>query len=230
MNGAADHITEIVAIDGPAGAGKSTVARETARRLNFAFLDTGAMYRAATWWALHKGLDLAAAPAEALAETTRALPLALREEDGRLRVLVDGQDVSSAIRTPDVTRCVFYLDQNPDVRAHLTALQRRFGARRPTVAEGRDMGTVVFPKAKCKIYLDASLEERARRRAADLQAAGTAVDLDTLCRDIAERDRKSMTRAAAPLRQAHDAQRVDTTGRAFEDVVQQIVALAREAM
>ena len=218
----ADHV---VAIDGPAGAGKSTVARRVAERLGYAFLDTGAMYRAATWRAITAGIDLD--DPVAAAELTRAMRLDLNDREGGLQVLVDGQDVSEAIRSPEVTRVTYRLDENPEVRAHLVMLQRAFAAKRPTVAEGRDMGTVVFPNAKCKIFLDASIEERTRRRAAELQAKGLEVDMDLLREEICVRDEKARTRAVAPLRRAEDAILVDTTDLAIDEVVEKIVRLAR---
>jgi cytidylate kinase len=220
--GNAEHV---VAIDGPAGAGKSTVARRVAERLGYAFLDTGAMYRAATWRAITVGVDLD--DPVAAAESTRAMRLELNDREGGLQVLVDGQDVSEAIRSPEVTRVTYKLDENPEVRAHLVMLQRAFAAKRPTVAEGRDMGTVVFPSAKCKIFLDASIEERTRRRAAELQAKGIAVDVDSLREEIRVRDEKARTRAVAPLRRAGDAILVDTTDLAIDEVVDKIVRLAR---
>jgi len=218
----AEHV---VAIDGPAGAGKSTVARRVAERLGYAFLDTGAMYRAATWRAITVGVDLD--DPVAAAESTRAMRLELNDREGGLQVLVDGQDVSEAIRSPEVTRVTYKLDENPEVRAHLVTLQRAFAAQRPTVAEGRDMGTVVFPNAKCKIFLDASIEERTRRRAAELQAKGLEVDMDLLREEIRVRDEKARTRAVAPLRRAEDAILVDTTDLAIDEVVDKIVRLAR---
>ena len=218
----AEHI---VAIDGPAGAGKSTVARRVAERLGYAFLDTGAMYRAATWRAITAGIDLD--DPVAAAESTRAMRLDLNDREGGLQVLVDGQDVSEAIRSPEVTRVTYRLDENPEVRAHLVMLQRAFAAKRPTVAEGRDMGTVVFPNAKCKIFLDASIEERTRRRAAELQAKGLEVDMDLLREEICVRDEKARTRAVAPLRRAGDAILVDTTDLTIDEVVEKIVRLAR---
>lgn len=220
--------SQIVAIDGPAGAGKSTVARHVADALGFAFLDTGAMYRAATLRALRAGIDLD--DPEATAECTRAMDLQVRETDGATRVLVDGQDVTGEIRSPEVTRLIYKLDQNPAVRQHLVELQRAFGRQRPTVAEGRDMGTVVFPGAACKVYLDASLDERTRRRACDLEALGREVDYEALRRELHERDAQSMNREVSPLRRAEDAVLVDTTGMAFEQVVEKLVALARERL
>ncbi len=223
-----DDKTYIVAIDGPAGAGKSTVARRVARRLGYAFLDTGAMYRAATWRALARGVDMDD-PA-ATVESSRAMRLELNERENGLQVVVDGQDVTDAIRSPEVTRVIYKLDENPEVREHLVALQREFAARCPTVAEGRDMGTVVFPEARCKIFLDASLEERTRRRAAELRAKGVAVDMDALREEVRVRDEKTRTRAVAPLRRAEDATLVDTTNLTLDEVVDRIVRLARSRL
>ena len=219
---------EIVAIDGPVGAGKSSVARAVARRLGFAFLDTGAMYRAATWRAVHLGISLD--DPRALSESTRAMELEMREIGDKQEVRVDGHDVTEAIRGKEVTRLIYKLDQNSDVRRRLVDLQRRFGEARPTVAEGRDIGTVVFPKAKCKIYLDASIDVRAQRRAAQLADMGMPCNLEDLRKEIAERDHKTMTRADSPLRQAEDAVRVDTSGLSFDEVVDCLVNLARERL
>ncbi len=220
--------TQIVAIDGPAGAGKSTVARRVAGELGFAFLDTGAMYRAATWRALKHAVDLD--DPQALAASTETMDLVMEETPDGQRVLVDGEDVTRAIRTPDVTRLIFKLDQTSAVRRTLVELQRRFGERQPTVAEGRDIGTVVFPKAKCKIYLDASLECRTQRRAEDLKKAGQPFDLDKLRAEIHERDEKSRNRADSPLRRADDAVPVDTSGMTIDEVVAELARLARERL
>jgi len=220
-------ITDIVAIDGPAGAGKSTVARRAAQQLGYAFLDTGAMYRAATWWAIDQGIDLE--DPEALAEAVGHMPLEIREQDGRQQVIVDRRDVTMDIRSPEVTRRIDKLAALPGVRVHLVARQRAAGARGPTVAEGRDIATVVFPKAKCKIYMTASLDERARRRALDLEAQGRAVDLDALRKEIHARDNESLTRRESPLRRAEDATVLDTTSMKLDQVIDRIVELARAA-
>lgn len=220
--------TQVVAIDGPAGAGKSSAARRAATELGFSFLDTGAMYRAATWWALQQRIDLENAPA--LAEATRGMQLDLVESDKGLQVSVNGTDITAAIRTPEVTRVIYKLDQNSEVRKHLVMLQRQFGERRPTVAEGRDIGTVVFPCAKCKIYMDASIEVRAGRRAKELLAKGLEVNMDNLRKEIQERDHQSMTRQDSPLRPAEDAVHLDTSSLTLEEVVARIVALAREKL
>lgn len=219
---------QIVAIDGPAGAGKSTTAKHVARILGFAFLDTGAMYRAATWWALDQGINLD--DPEALAANTAKMTLAIEETDAGQVVRVNGVDVSDAIRTPAITNLIYKLDQNSSVRTQLVALQRRFGEQQPTVAEGRDIGTVVFPMARCKIFLDASLDARTERRARQLLEKGAPVDREKLRADLHERDEQSRNRADSPLRQADDAVLLDTTTLSFEEAVDEIVSLARKVL
>ncbi len=217
--------TDIVAIDGPAGVGKSSVAREVARRLGYRYLDTGAMYRAATWWALHTGVDLD--DPEAVAEATRNLPLEMREEDGEPRVFAGEHEITDAIRTSEVTRHIGRIDQVPAVREHLVEMQRRIGALGPTVAEGRDMGTVVFPRARVKIFVDASLDARARRRWDQLRQKGIEADYSRIRAEIHERDEQNRNRKLAPLRAAEDAVRVDTTEMSFEEVVEEILRIVR---
>ena len=221
-------ITQIVAIDGPAGAGKSTTARAVAQRLALQFLDTGAMYRAATWFALHNHIDLE--DPEALAANTCAMALDMPEVEGKTRVYVGEHDVTGAIRTPEVTRLIYRLDEVPAVRRRLVELQREIGAQRPTVAEGRDIGTVVFPRACCKIYLVASLDARTHRRALDLESAGHPVDREALRNEIAERDRRAMERADSPLRPAEDAIHLDTSDMTLEAVIDTIAQFARERL
>ncbi|MCK5861648.1 MAG: (d)CMP kinase, partial [Candidatus Hydrogenedentes bacterium] len=210
MNKSSHTGDKIVAIDGPAGAGKSSVSRAVAQALDFAFLDTGAMYRAATWRALQHAGILDGTP-DVLTQSTCGMRLEMKETGSGLRVYVDGEEVTEAIRTPEVTRNIYKLDQVSGVRRCLVELQREFGCRRPTVAEGRDIGTVVFPAARCKIYLDASLSCRAKRRALEMEARGDVVDFQALLEEIRERDQKSMTRADSPLRRAEDALLIDTT-------------------
>jgi cytidylate kinase len=219
-----NSITEIVAIDGPAGAGKSSVARMASAKLRFAFLDTGAMYRAATWRALHHNVDLD--DPDALLESTQAMRLEIDERPDKQHVRVDGIDVTSEIRSRDVTSKIFKLDRSPGVRDIMVDLQRTFGMRRPTLAEGRDIGTIVFPMAKCKIYMDASIQERVRRRANELASNGIEFDPVTLANEIEERDHRDMTRDIAPLRRADDAILLDTTSKSLDEVVDEIVALA----
>lgn len=220
--------SQIVAIDGPAGAGKSTVARAVAKLLGFAFLDTGAMYRAATLRAMRQ--ELPWEDTEALIRCTTAMAYEQKEVDGATRIFLDGEDVSELIRSPEVTRHIFHLDQIPALRRHLVGLQQQFGHEQPTVAEGRDMGTVVFPRALCKIYLDASLECRAERRALEMEARGLTVDRPLLLREIRERDESNMRRAESPLRPADDAVLLDTTTMTPDEVIETIVTLARERL
>lgn len=216
----------IVAIDGPAGAGKSTVARMVARRLGLLFLDTGAMYRAVTWKALKEGLPLD--DASAMTRLTRDTAITLVPGETGDRVLVDGQDVTDAIRTPEVTRNVSQVSAHPGVREVLVERQRELGQGGGVVAEGRDIGTVVFPQAPVKIFLVASPMERARRRAKDLEAKGHTVDLDELAAEIARRDAYDSNRAVSPLKPAEDAVHVDTDNLSVEQVVDTILDIARE--
>jgi CMP/dCMP kinase len=197
----------VIAIDGPAGSGKSTVARAVAELLGWSFLDTGAMYRAVTWEALERGIDVHdAAAVAALAADVRLTTLP--------RVTVNGHDVEDEIRSDGVNVAVSVVAANPEVRASMVERQREIAAAQPlgTVVEGRDITTVVFPHASVKIFLTASLEERARRRGGDEGEAS-----------VARRDEADSTRLASPLRQAEDALVLDTTGRDVEDVAQEIV-------
>jgi cytidylate kinase len=210
----------IVVLDGPAGAGKSSVSKKLARRLGVEFMDTGAMYRAFTWRAMQKGLDLTDVPA--LVKCT---------DEGRLfmtpdRVTMDGIDVTRAIRTPEVTANIFRLSDSGPVRARLNEQQRALAtALGSFVAEGRDLGTVVFPDADVKIYLDASSDVRARRRLLELKKPET--ELAAIKKDIEERDRKDMVRAVAPLKRAEDAVHVDTSELELDAVVDRLEQIVR---
>lgn len=214
----------IVAIDGPAGSGKSTAARGLARRLGFAHLDTGAMYRAATLHALRSGVDLADA------EATAAAVRRARIEVAGDRILLDGEDVSRAIREPTVTAHVYRIAENAAVRADLVERQRALARGRDAVVEGRDIGTVVFPAAELKLYVDASPEERARRRVEELRARGQEADPAAVLRDLVQRDRRDSERAVAPLRRAADAVLIDTTSRDPAAVIDAVERLARERL
>ncbi|MBU6250316.1 MAG: bifunctional pantoate--beta-alanine ligase/(d)CMP kinase [Cyanobacteria bacterium REEB417] len=213
----------IVAIDGPAGAGKSTVTKAFARRLGLVYLDTGAMYRAVTWWVQQQGVD----PSDAAAVAPLLANLELRLEADQ-SVTINGHDVTAAIRSPEVTAQVSTVAAHGCVREALTAQQQAMGQRGGLVAEGRDIGTAVFPDAELKVYLTATVAERARRRAADLRQRGFAVpDLAELEAQIAERDHLDSTRAIAPLQQAADATELVTDGMAIEAVIQALVDLFR---
>jgi cytidylate kinase len=210
----------IVAIDGPSGAGKGTVARAVAARLGYRHIDTGAMYRAVAWKALQEGIDLADEVAVAAIGERAAFDL----DDGL--VAIDGHDVSRAIRTPEIDNAATTVARHPAVRRVLVARQRTYGAGGGVVMEGRDIGTVVFPGADVKIYLDASPEERARRRAADpAHASSKGTQLSEVAIALAERDKSDSTRASSPLAVADDAIVVDTTGVPVESVIERVLAL-----
>jgi CMP/dCMP kinase len=205
----------VVAIDGPAGSGKSTVARAVAKRLGIAYLDTGAMYRSVAFAALNDGVD--PTDGDALAKLANELDIQLAE-----RVVVNGVDATAAIRGPDVTAIVSAVSMHPEVRADMVRRQRQWAAEHGGgVAEGRDIGTVVFPDADVKVFLTASEEERARRRQRDDRAPDVAV----VAADLARRDSLDSSRATSPLRPADDAVVIDTTGRTVDDVVNQVVGL-----
>jgi cytidylate kinase len=209
----------IIAIDGPSGAGKGTVARTVAARLDYRHVDTGAMYRAVAWKARQSGTDLRDATAIAALAAHAAFDL-----DGRVRI--DGDDVTDAIRTPEIDWAAGIVAQHPAVRDVLVACQRSYGAEGGVVMEGRDIGSVVFPEADVKVFLDATPEERARRRAGDpAHAAGRDAGVTAVAEALEARDRTDRTRVISPLRVAPDAVYIDTTQLAIEDVVEQVMCL-----
>ncbi len=214
----------IIAIDGPSGAGKGTVARALADRLNYRHVDTGAMYRAIAWKAIHERLDLQ--DEQALA--TLASRAVIDVSDGA--VVVDGHNVKQAIRTSEIDAAAAAVARQPRVRQVLIAQQRAMGAQGGIVMEGRDIGTVVFPQAEIKIYLDASPEERARRRATDpAHAAGQGASVvNDVAFALAERDRSDSTRTASPLALAVDAVRIDTTGMPVDEVIDRLLTLVND--
>jgi CMP/dCMP kinase len=216
----------IIAIDGPSGAGKSTLAKRLARELGFTYMDTGALYRALALKVLRQGIDLAddARMAALLGSTA----IDLREEHGKLLVLMDGQDVAGDIRAPEVSQMASMASALKSVRARLLELQRELGKHGSVVAEGRDIGTVVFPAADVKIFLDASVHERARRRYQELRAAGGSVELDKTLREMEERDRRDRERDLAPLCQAADAVRIDSSAVDAEQVAAIVLDLVNQ--
>ena len=215
----------IIAIDGPSGAGKSTLAKKLAEDLGFIYLDTGAMYRALALKILRQGLDLA--DDQKLAELVNSTAVDLQGEGAELRVLLDRKNVASEIRTPAVSQMASKASALKLVRDRMLELQRRLGERGGVVAEGRDIGTVVFPDAQVKIFLSASAAERARRRCAELRAAGQPVDLDVTLREIEERDQRDSERALAPLRKADDALVIDSSNSTADEVAACVLAEIR---
>jgi cytidylate kinase len=220
----------IIAIDGPAGSGKSTVATLVARAMGFHYLDTGAMYRAVAWRALTQGVS----PADetAVATIARENEITFAHEPGEplpSRVFIAGEDVTAAIRTPEVDAAVSAASRHASVREAMVAQQRTLGEHEDIVVEGRDIGTVVFPAAELKVFLTASAEERARRRTEQQIAEGHTVDAHAVHDAIVRRDEADSSREIAPLVAAGDAIVVDTTGMTIEQVVDAIVSQASEA-
>jgi len=212
----------VIAIDGPSGAGKSTVGRALAERLGYTFLDTGSMYRAVALRALREGLDLDSE--QAIAALAEQCEIALLDF-GR-RVLLDGEDVTAAIRSQGVAAAAARVSVHPAVRSHMVARQRRMGEGGGVVADGRDIGTVVFPRAALKIFLDADPAERAVRRQRELAATGVCAALADVERETRERDRSDTTREASPLQAAPDAVRVDTTALSLDAVLALLLDLS----
>jgi cytidylate kinase len=217
----------IIAIDGPAASGKSTIGKRLADALGYLFFDTGLMYRAITWLALQRGLDLMDETVlKDLAETVQIDVRPPSQADGRAcDVIVEGRDITWETRRPEVDASVSVVSAYPGVRRALSAQQRRIGQRGEVVMVGRDIGTVVLPEADLKIYLDASAEERARRRYDEIIARGESADFDEILAKVIERDRIDSTRDVAPLKAADDAIVVDSENLNAEEVFQQILAL-----
>ncbi len=214
-----------VAIDGPAGAGKSTVAKIVSRELGYIYVDTGAMYRAIALFFLKKGIS-----AEDRTAMEAALPeidVSIRYEDGAQKVLLNGEDVSGLIRTEEVGNMASAASAFPPVRAKLLSLQRGLAEREPVVMDGRDIGTVVLPDADTKIYLTASVEVRAKRRYKELTEKGISCSLSEIAKDIEARDWRDMHRETAPLKKADDAVPVDSSDMTLEEVCSTILAVVR---
>ena len=213
----------VIAIDGPAGAGKSTVAKIVAEKLGYTYIDTGAMYRGVAWKTLRDDKD---APDEAILRAVRDIDVRLACTERGTRVTVDGTDVTAEIRTPEVTHIVSRVAALGPVREKMVELQRAMAVDGAVVMDGRDIGTNVLPNADVKIFLTASVEERARRRYDEMVAKGYAVDFDELKDEIAARDKQDSERAISPLRQAEDAVLLDSTALSIDEVVARILELS----
>lgn len=216
----------IVAIDGPVGAGKTTTARKVADVIGFTYIDTGAMYRAVTLDVLEHGID--PTDDEGVMRVAAHSEIVLRRESDGQRTILNGNDVSERIRDRDVTNAVSAVSAMQGVRELMWEIQRKAGREGGVVMEGRDIGTVVFPDAEVKVYLDASVDVRATRRFDELRVKGKEIPFDTLYQEIVERDRANTERAIAPLRKAPDAVVVDTSGMTFDEQVGAVVALVYE--
>jgi cytidylate kinase len=216
----------VVAIDGPAGAGKSTAARMLAERLGYSLLDTGAIYRTLALLARREGIDWGDGPG--VARLAQDLEIGFAFEGGANHVFLRGADISHEIRAPEISDGASRVSALPEVREALLDLQRRLGAAGGVVVEGRDIGTVVFPHAQAKIFLTATAEERARRRVLELRAAGRQVDQAETLAELRARDHRDSTRAVAPLRQADDAVAIDSSAMSPEAVLDRMVELVRQ--
>jgi cytidylate kinase len=224
--------TKVIALDGPSGSGKSTVARGVARTLGWRYVDTGATYRAATLAVLRAGTDLA--DADGICSVVRAASIEVSTDPSAAGVRLDGEDVTTVVRGPEVTSAVSAVSAVPSVRTHLVDLQRRLAGEAGAVLEGRDIGTAVFPEAPVKVFLDASAEVRAARRAGDADAGvavtgGEQASVDAVAADLARRDRLDSSRAASPLQAADDAVHLDSSALDADQVVDRVLDLAREA-
>jgi cytidylate kinase len=215
------HRRVVVAIDGPSGAGKSTIAKRLAARLGFTYIDTGAMYRAVALWAARQGVDLA--------DMHRAeqLALAANIELAPGRIVLNGEDITEAIRTPEMSNGASKISAISGVRRAMVAKQRQIGEQTSVVMEGRDIGTVVFPQADVKIFLDANPAERVRRRHAELAAKGQTISEEQLAAEMRERDLRDSTRADAPLAQAPDAVYFDSSGMGIDEVEEAMLKIVR---
>lgn len=225
------RLPRVIAIDGPSAAGKSTVGTLLAQRLGYPFLDTGAMYRAVTWAALRHGIDLG--DEMALGQLAHSLRMEVRPPAaGSLEpctILVEGEDVTADLRRPEVEAAVSLVSRMPAVRRAMVRLQRKLAGRQAVVMAGRDIGTVVLPAADLKVYLDASLRERARRRHQELKGLGLEVTEDEVRRDLRRRDTIDSQRSTSPLRPAEDAIVIDTDDLTLEAVVERIIELVEKA-
>lgn len=215
-----------IAIDGPAGAGKSTIAKKAAKELGFIYVDTGAMYRAMGIFLMREGVDTA--DAAAISSKCKDADITIRYENGEQVVYLNGENVNGVIRSEQAGAMASLTSPNPDVRKKLVELQQKLAADADVVMDGRDIGTCVLPNAQVKVYLTAGSRVRAERRYKELTAKGEACDIETIEKDIIERDHQDMTREISPLRQAEDAVLIDSSDMTIEEVAAQIIALVKK--
>lgn len=215
-----------VAIDGPAGAGKSSIAKAVAKNMGYIYVDTGALYRSVAYYAINKGVS--PSDSQAVISLLSDLDIRLEYRNGQQRVFAAGEDVSDMIRTPEVSMGASNVSAIQEVRAFLFDLQKKIAAENNIIMDGRDIGTVVLPDAQLKIFLTASAEERARRRFAELKDTDGSISFESILSDIIQRDENDMNRAVSPLKQAEDAVLVDTTEMTIDEVISHIETLIRE--
>ncbi len=214
-----------IAIDGPAGAGKSSIAKLVAKRMNYVYVDTGAMFRTMAYYFMNENMDVA--KEEAVTENCDKIDISIQYQEGEQHIFLNGTDVSSEIRREEVGKAASVIAKYPAVRTKLLNLQREIAAKNDVIMDGRDIGTVVLPQAECKVYLTASSRERARRRCKELQEKGEVCDLNEIEKDIIARDEQDMSREIAPLKQAEDATLVDSSDMTISEVVEEICRLAK---
>ena len=217
-----------IAIDGPAGAGKSTIAKRVAKRLGYIYVDTGAMYRAMALYLIREGIDRDDTPG--IERACENADISISYEDGVQKVLLMGENVNDQLRTEEVGNMASMSSVNPKVRKKLVALQQKLAAEKDVVMDGRDIGTVVLPDSRCKIYLTASSAVRAKRRYDELTAKGESCDISKIEADIIERDNRDMTREHSPLKQAEDAILIDSSDMTIEQVEDAILKIAGEKL
>lgn len=217
-----------IAIDGPAGAGKSTISKAAAKALGFTYIDTGAMYRAAALFIMRAGVSAANAPA--VIALLERINIDIAYADGEQRIFLNGEDVSGAIRTPAVSAAASDVSAIPEVRLKLVRLQRALAGKRNVIMDGRDIGTFVLPDADIKIFLTADPDDRAKRRYNELLEKGERVDLSAVKEDMKRRDENDSSRAFAPLRPADDAIMLDTTGNELDESIEYVIKTIRERM
>ena len=213
-----------IAIDGPAGAGKSTIAKKVAKELSFIYVDTGAMYRAMALYLLEKGIS----GDEKISEACHDADISIRYENGEQQVILNGKNVTAFLRKEEVGNMASVSSANPEVRAHLLKLQRNLAAENNVVMDGRDIGTTILPNAEVKIFLTASAKTRASRRYLELTEKGEACDMDEILKDIVDRDERDMNRAVSPLKKAEDAVLVDSSEMGIDEVVESILSVYRK--
>lgn len=214
-----------IAIDGPAGAGKSTIAKLVAKKKGYVYVDTGALYRALAVYFLDKGIQ--AGETEKIIKACESAEVTIRYEEGLQQVYLNGENVTARLRSEEVGNMASKSSSVPEVRAKLLELQRNLAGEQDVVMDGRDIGTCVLPDADVKVYLTASVETRAKRRFDELSEKGISCDFDEIAKDIAERDQRDMTRETAPLKQAEDAHLVDSSDMSIEEVVSAVISLCR---